>query len=152
MFLPFCYAFLPENVGKTIILHFHIQLSFFWRPGRDDDIICPMLLEGRPSATVYFTYILRCADGSLYTGITTDLERRFSQHSAGASRSGARYTTSRPPLKYECAFICSNRSEASRLEAKIKRLPRAKKLRLVAGENIPETESLPRAELDKEKP
>ena len=83
----------------------------------------------------YYTYILRCADGSLYTGITTDLVRRFAEHSGGIGRSGAKYTAARKPVAYECAFICPDRSSASRLEAAIKRLTRAQKLMLISGEH-----------------
>ena len=89
----------------------------------------------------YYTYILRCADGSLYTGITTDLARRFAQHSGGIGRSGAKYTAARKPVAYECAFICPDRSSASRLEAAIKRLSRPQKLLLISGDRsvLPET-------------
>ena len=82
----------------------------------------------------YYTYILRCADGSLYTGITTDLARRFAEHSGGIGRAGAKYTAARKPIAFECAFICPDRSSASRLEAAIKRLTRAKKLMLISGD------------------
>ncbi len=90
----------------------------------------------------YYTYILRCSDGSLYTGITTDLVRRFAEHSSGDPKLGAKYTASHPPLAYECAFRSPDRSSASRLEACIKRLTRAQKLRLIAGElrELPELE------------
>ncbi len=83
----------------------------------------------------YYTYILRCSDGSLYTGITTDLARRFSEHAGGTGRAGAKYTAAKKPVAYECAFVCPDRSSASRLEAAIKRLTRAQKLRLISGEN-----------------
>ena len=92
----------------------------------------------------YYTYILRCADGSLYTGITTDLARRFAQHSSGRGRSGAKYTASRHPVAYECAFSSSDRSTASRLEYKIKSLCRSDKLRLIAGERVLELEGYER--------
>ncbi len=84
----------------------------------------------------YYTYILRCSDGSLYTGITTDPARRFAEHAAGKNHAGAKYTSARRPLAYECAFISDDRSAASRLEARIKRLTRAQKLRLIAGEDF----------------
>lgn len=83
----------------------------------------------------YYTYILRCSDGSLYTGITLDLQRRFSEHAGGTSRAGAKYTAAKKPVAYECAFVCPDRSSASRLEAAIKRLTRAQKLRLIGGED-----------------
>ncbi len=91
----------------------------------------------------YYTYILRCADGSLYTGITTDPARRFAEHAAGKSGAGAKYTASRPPVAYECAFLSPDRSSASKLEARIKRLNRSQKLRLIAGESLDLAELAP---------
>lgn len=88
----------------------------------------------------WYTYILRCHDGSLYTGITTDLARRFAQHTGGKSKAGAKYTASRRPVAYECAFLSPTRSTASRLEVRIKRLTREQKLQLIAGENFPALE------------
>lgn len=82
----------------------------------------------------YYTYILRCSDGSLYTGITTDPARRFREHSGGKRGSGAKYTAARQPVGYECAFRSPDRSAASKLEAGIKKLSRGDKLRLIAGE------------------
>jgi len=90
-----------------------------------------------------YTYILRCADGSLYTGITTDLARRFTEHAGGTGRAGAKYTAAKKPVAYECAFVCPDRSSASRLEAAIKRLSRSEKLRLIAGEHPELTELFP---------
>ncbi len=75
-------------------------------------------------------YLLRCSDGSLYTGITNDLARRLAAHRAGA---GAAYTRSRRPLALVYRERCSGRSAALRREAAIKRLDRAAKLRLVRG-------------------
>ncbi len=69
-------------------------------------------------------YILECRDGSLYTGITVDVARRFAQHAAGT---GARYTRSRPPLRVLAAFPYPDRATASRAEHAVKRLPLARK-------------------------
>lgn len=85
---------------------------------------------------MYYTYMLRCEDGSLYTGITTDLERRFAEH-GGKSGKGAKYTTSRRPVCYEAAWESSGRSEALKLELRIKALSKQEKERLIQGE-IPE--------------
>jgi len=85
----------------------------------------------------YYTYILRCADGSLYTGITTDLARRFAEHSGGRGAAGAKYTSARRPIGYECAFQSPDRSSASRLEARIKKLSRSDKLLLIRGAPLP---------------
>lgn len=73
-------------------------------------------------------YIIRCADDSLYTGITTDLERRFRQHAAGE---GARYFRARQPVEVVYRETGHSRSTASKREAQIKRLSRDEKLRLV---------------------
>jgi putative endonuclease len=78
-----------------------------------------------------WVYMLRCGDGSLYTGWSTDVERRLRQHQAGTA---SRYTASRRPV--ELVFKCAleDRKAALREEARIKRLSRAKKLDLlVAG-------------------
>jgi putative endonuclease len=75
--------------------------------------------------------MLRCADGSLYTGITTDLVRRLAEHN-GDGPAGARYTRSRRPVLLVYREDASNRSDASQREAAIKRLDRARKLALCA--------------------
>ena len=75
-----------------------------------------------------WVYMLRCGDGSLYTGWTNDLERRVQTHAAGR---GARYTRSRLPVELVYAEILSTKSEALRREAALKRLSRAKKLELI---------------------
>jgi putative endonuclease len=72
-----------------------------------------------------WVYLLRCRDGSLYTGWTVDLERRLARHSAGTA---SRYTASRLPVELELAISMPDRSTARREEARIKRLPRATKL------------------------
>jgi putative endonuclease len=74
-------------------------------------------------------YLLRCADGSLYCGWTTDVERRLASHRAGTA---SRYTRSRQPVELAGVIPVSDRSAALREEARIKRLPRAAKLRLLA--------------------
>ena len=76
--------------------------------------------------------MLRCADGSLYTGITTDVGRRVAEHN-GEGRPGARYTRSRRPVQLVYAESAASRAEAARREAAIKRLDRARKLALCAA-------------------
>lgn len=76
-------------------------------------------------------YILECADGSLYTGITTDLPRRIKQHEEGK---GAKYTNGRGPFQLIYTEHCKNRAEASKREMAIKSLPREKKLSLISRE------------------
>ena len=73
---------------------------------------------------VWYLYVLECAGGSLYTGITTDVARRFSQHQAGK---GARYTRSHPPLRVVGAVACGTRSQALKAELAVKRMTPADK-------------------------
>lgn len=75
---------------------------------------------------MYYLYILKCADGTLYTGITVDLERRLAEHNS--SRLGAKYTRSRRPVKLVYSKKFRNRATASRAEFRIKHLSRAEKL------------------------
>ena len=77
-----------------------------------------------------FVYLLRCADDTLYCGWTTDLERRLAAHRSGTA---SRYTRSRLPVELAVAIPVPDRSAALREEARIKRLPRAAKLRLIDG-------------------
>ena len=78
--------------------------------------------------TINYTYMVRCADGSLYTGWTNDLTRRLEAHNAGK---GAKYTKSRRPVVLCYSETFETKEEAMRREAAIKRLPRAKKLELM---------------------
>jgi len=75
-------------------------------------------------------YVLRCGDGSLYTGITNDLERRLAAHRAGTA---SRYTRSRRPVRLVYRERRRSRSAALKREAAIKRLPRAAKLRIIGA-------------------
>ena len=77
-----------------------------------------------------WVYMLRCADGSLYTGWSTDVQRRLERHRAGKA---ARYTASRLPVELALALPMPDRSAARREEARIKRLDRAAKLELIAS-------------------
>ena len=74
-------------------------------------------------------YIIEAGDGSLYTGISTDPERRFAEHADG--KRGARYFGGRIPVRIVYRETGHDRSSASRREAEIKRLDRAAKLRLI---------------------
>jgi putative endonuclease len=78
----------------------------------------------------WFLYLIECADGSIYTGIATDVNARFEKHSSGK---GARYTRSRKPLAVLASFELAGRSEASRAEYWVKRLSAMEKRALVAG-------------------
>jgi|ERR1700712_5455466 putative endonuclease len=78
----------------------------------------------------WFLYLIECADGSIYTGIATDVQARFDKHSSGK---GARYTRSRKPVRVLASFELTGRSEASRAEYWVKRLSAIEKRALVAG-------------------
>ena len=77
---------------------------------------------------VYFVYLIKCKDGSLYTGITTDVERRFEEHKR---KKGGRYTSAKGVVKVVYTERHPDRSSASKREAEIKRWPRKKKLSLM---------------------
>jgi putative endonuclease len=79
---------------------------------------------------VAVVYILRCADGTLYTGWTTDLERRLRAHNSGQ---GAKYTRGRRPVSVAYREAQPTRSAARKREAAIRRLSRASKLKLIEG-------------------
>ncbi len=78
-------------------------------------------------------YIARCRDGSLYTGITTDPERRLAEHNSGF---GGAYTRSKIPIEMVYREPAADRSVAQRRERAIKRLSRAQKEELIAGSRV----------------
>ncbi|PCI30673.1 endonuclease [Candidatus Kaiserbacteria bacterium] len=78
---------------------------------------------------MYFLYIMRCEDDSLYTGITTDVERRFNEHSSGK---GGHYTRAHKVEEVVYTEECENRSEAQKREAEVKKLSKVEKLSLIA--------------------
>lgn len=79
-----------------------------------------------------YVYILRCADGTLYTGWTTDIEHRLKAHNAGT---GAKYTKPRRPVELAYCEECEDKSSALKREAEIKKLTRAEKLALIEAHN-----------------
>ncbi|WP_284381481.1 GIY-YIG nuclease family protein [Litoribrevibacter albus] len=78
---------------------------------------------------MWYVYIVKCSDASLYTGITTDLERRVMEHNE--SSKGAKYTRARRPVHLVHHERFDNKSLASKREYEIKQLPRSAKLRLL---------------------
>lgn len=81
--------------------------------------------------TEFSLYIVRCADGTLYTGIATDVKRRLSEHESGLR--GARFLRGKGPLQVVFSEVVGDRSLASRLEYRVKKLDRSKKLELIDG-------------------
>ena len=84
----------------------------------------------RNNSMTYYTYILRCADGSLYTGITTDIQKRMAEH-FGKTEKCAKYTRSHTAEKLESVWKSEGRSAASKLEYRIKQLTRKQKQKLI---------------------
>lgn len=77
----------------------------------------------------WYVYIVKCSDNSLYTGITTDLERRVKEHNG--SKRGAKYTKKRQPVILEAFWVFDDKSSASKEEYRIKQLTRGKKLLMI---------------------
>jgi len=77
-------------------------------------------------------YIIECSDGTLYTGITNNLEKRILKHN---SKKGAKYTRNRTPVLLKWYKIFNNKSEASKEEYRIKKLTRIQKIEIINGLN-----------------
>ena len=99
---------MQDYFGETCSLHYTADM---------DDLSPPA-----------YVYIVRCADGTLYTGWTTDVARRVAEHNAGR---GARYTRQHGPVTLVYSEVCPDRSTAMRREEEIKRRGRAYKERLL---------------------
>ncbi len=83
------------------------------------------------TAQDWFIYFVRCRDGALYTGIATDVDRRFAEHEAGGARA-ARFLRGRAPLTLLASAAVGTRSRALRLEARVKKLSRPRKLDMLS--------------------
>lgn len=86
---------------------------------------------------MYYTYMLRCQDNSIYTGITTDLERRMEEHFSKGKKC-AKYTFKHTAKKLECAWKSENKIFASKLEYHIKTLSKKQKEELIIKNNLEE--------------
>ena len=82
---------------------------------------------------MYYTYIVRCEDKSLYTGMTNNLDKRINQH---LSKSGAKYTKSHNAIKLKVSWKSKDKSLACKLEYQIKNLTKQQKENLIAGERL----------------
>lgn len=82
---------------------------------------------------MYYTYMIRCLDNSIYTGMTNNLEKRIMQH---LSKKGAKYTRSHNASKLETAWKSKDKSLACKLEYELKQLPKQQKENLVNGEKL----------------
>jgi putative endonuclease len=91
---------------------------------------------------MFYTYIIECADGTMYTGWTTQLDKRIESHNSGK---GAKYTRGRHPVRLLAAWSFSTRNEAMACESKIKRLTREAKQDLCSGSlSCPQVHAIPR--------
>ncbi|MBQ8297527.1 MAG: GIY-YIG nuclease family protein [Ruminococcus sp.] len=79
---------------------------------------------------MYYVYIIKCEAGELYTGIAADIVRRMKEHFSQSEKC-AKYTRSHKAVSLEALWTAENRSLASKLERRIKKLPRGKKLELI---------------------
>lgn len=97
--------------------------------------------------TAYYSYILRCADGTLYSGYTAEPEKRLAAHNAGR---GAKYTRTRRPVRMIALWQWPDKSAAMSAEWHLKHMTREEKLMLAAGKiSLPEGKRLPQAQLPK---
>ena len=81
---------------------------------------------------IWTVYLVRCSDGTLYCGTTTNISRRLAQHN-GQLSGGAKYTATRRPVCLEAYTDCFSRAEALRLEAAVRRRPRQEKVAFLMG-------------------
>ena len=88
-----------------------------------------------PQSNAHYVYIVRCANGSLYTGYTKNIEARMAAHNEGK---GGRYTRANRPVKLIASWRFATKREALQIEYRIKQLPRQKKLELVQQPAIPQ--------------
>lgn len=95
---------------------------------------------------IWHLYLIECRGGSYYTGITTDVAKRYKQHAEGA---GARYTRSHPPVRLLASVPAGTRSQALKAEAALKRLPKGKKLDALHTLEFPVTQTIERSSMNK---
>ena len=84
--------------------------------------------RGMKSKKQWYVYILECGDGTLYTGVTVDLDRRLEEHKHGV---GSKYTKGKKAKQFVYTETCTSRSEAGKREVEIKSMTRAEKLKLI---------------------
>jgi len=100
-------------------------------PSRQSSEAEPPAAEASQETNQWSVYILRCADNSLYTGVTTNIRRRLDEHN-GLVKNGAKYTRHRQPVTLAYQEIATSRSEACKREAAIKNLKKPQKEKLIA--------------------
>lgn len=93
----------------------------------------PLNEKGMKITMYYYTYMVRCDDNSIYTGMTNNLEKRISEH---ITKNGAKYTKSHNVIKLEVAWRSKDKSLACKLEYRIKQLTKKQKEKLIIGEKL----------------
>lgn len=88
------------------------------------------------SAAVWWLYMIRCSDGSLYTGVSTDVQRRYAEHQQQGLKT-ARYLRGRAPLQLVFSIEVGGRGQALKLEYRVKQLSRAEKLQMITNGQLP---------------
>lgn len=91
------------------------------------------LAARKRAAKRWYVYLLLCRNGAIYTGIARSVAARYAQHIAGTA---ARYTRANPPRRLLAKFACTSQSEASRMEAAIKKLTAADKRKLIGQSGV----------------
>jgi len=94
--------------------------------------VSPKRPKAHGKAMNWAVYMVQCADQSLYTGVTTDLDRRIDEHN-GCDQKGAKYTRTRRPVALVYSEACQDRARACQREAALKKLTRRQKLALISG-------------------
>ncbi len=125
---------LQFKVRKDFLDKYPIQIAGgnshqeYWIPAEEIDSFNQSILGKIKVIETYqkwYVYILKCADGTLYTGITNNLDKRIQQHNEGK---GAKYTRGRGPVALVKSFTCPSKGEALKLEYRIKQLSKDEKL------------------------
>ena len=99
---------------------------------------CKKLIKKRSNPKQYYVYLLKCRNDAIYTGITTEVERRIEEHKKG---NGSKYVAKKGVKKLLAVWICENRSEASKLEYRIKQMSHIEKRQLAIKWNIRDTKN-----------
>jgi len=96
-------------------------------------------LLDEPEDNIWYVYMVECSDGTIYTGISNNVSKRLKTHNNGK---GAKYTKTRLPVVLKWLEACNDRSDASKVEHKIKKLTRKQKLKLINNNNMVKLTSL----------
>ncbi|WP_339868590.1 GIY-YIG nuclease family protein [Pseudohongiella nitratireducens] len=92
--------------------------------------------KGSEAAALWWLYVIQCGDGSLYTGVSTDVQRRFSEHQQQGAKT-ARYLRGRGPLRLVFSIEAGNRGNALKMEYRVKQLSRSEKLTMISNRKLP---------------